>query len=157
MEYMRSSIPRSVIVLMSCGLAAGCATHPHRPKGMSEVMASKLRHAQDTMAAVMQADFDEIEVHAIALQRISAESMTLSQDTVTYSVLADRFREVAGALASRAAARDLDGVTASYNELSGTCVACHSQINRERLLRDFPGQVSRRMPTALEALEGPGS
>jgi hypothetical protein len=91
---------------------------------MSEVMASKLRHAQDTMAAVMQADFDEIEVHAIALQRISAESMTLSQDTVTYSVLADRFREVAGALASRAAARDLDGVTASYNELSGTCVAC---------------------------------
>jgi cytochrome c556 len=120
-------------------------------------MASKLRHAQEAMAAVVQADFEAIEAHAIALQRISAASMTLPQDTVTYSVLAEQFREVAGALASRAAARDLDGVTASYLELSGTCVACHSQINRERLLRDFPGQVSRRMPAALEPLEGADS
>ncbi len=148
---------RPLTVLLACALAAGCAAKPAGPRGMSAIMAAKLRHAQETMAAVVQADFDEIEVHAIALQRISAESMTLPQDTVTYSVLAEQFREVAGALASRAAARDLDGVTASYLELSGTCVACHSRINRERLIRDFPGQVSRRTPTALDLLGGTGS
>jgi cytochrome c556 len=124
---------------------------------MNTVMAAKLRHAQDALAAVVRADFGAIETHAIALRRISAESIVLPQDTVSYSVLAEQFRETADALASQAHARSLDGVTASYVELTRTCVACHAQINREREFGDFPGTVSRRAPTAIEARLGAGS
>ncbi len=120
-------------------------------------MAAKLRHAQATVAAVVRADFGAIEANADALRTISADTITMPQDTVAYGVMADRFREVAGDLAAKAAAEDLDGVTASYLELTRTCVDCHTRINRERMLGDFPGPVSQRAPSLLDALEEAGS
>jgi hypothetical protein len=154
------SLPPPAACILGLGLAAGCASGPPgpgAPAGMSELMHSKLRHAQEALAAVVRADFAAIEKHATALGRISTGSMVLPQDTLSYSVLAEQFQEVAARLAARAAARDLEGVTASWVDLNRTCVACHSGINHERLLRDVPGQVSRRGPAAAGAAEDPGS
>ena len=148
------------LCLLCCaGLAAGCATDRTAPRGgngMSRIMATKLRHAQSVLTAVVQADYPAAERNALALQSISAGAMSLPQDTVSYAVLADQFREVAGTLAREASEEDLDGVTAAYLELTRTCVACHTQVHRERLLSDFPDKVSRR-PAALNALVETGS
>lgn len=144
-----------VLLLCGAGLAPGCATDqtaPHGGNGMSRIMATKLRHAQSTLTAVVQADYPAVERNALALQSISADAMSMPQDTVSYAVLADQFREVAGTLAAKASEEDLDGVTAAYLELTRTCVACHTRVHRERLLGDFPDKVSRGGPSALDGL-----
>lgn len=137
--------------------STGCAPRHGAGDGMSAVMASKLRHAQDAMLAVVSADFPETERSALALRSISADAMTLPQDTVSYAVLAEQFRENADTLAERARARDLDGVTDAYLELTRNCVNCHIRVNRERLLGDFPDKVSQRRAEPLDTLTEPGS
>jgi cytochrome c556 len=132
---------------LALAAAAGCATEPATTtRPMSGVMASKLRHAQATLVAVMVADYPAIRTNAMAMKNLSADSLAVPQDTVAFGVLADEFRDVAGLLAAEAQREDLDGVTTAYLELTRTCVACHKRVNRERKLGNLPHKVSWAVP-----------
>lgn len=122
---------------------------PSPQPGIEGVMQIKLAHAQALVAGIARADFPGIRRNALDLEAISRQSEFLVHDTVTYGLFSQQFQQVSRAMADDAGRHNLDDVTADYVEMIHTCVACHTYLRQERLIRDFPAKVSMLKPMDL--------
>ncbi|HRP62170.1 MAG TPA: hypothetical protein PK400_02635 [Phycisphaerales bacterium] len=111
---------------------------------MNDVMHAKLVHTQAIVEGLAIGDLRQVRLNAEQLQLVSMESTWMVHDTVAYVALSDDFRAIARALAEHAAANDLNAATTSYAALTNSCIACHTYLRQERLLRDAPGRLSWR-------------
>ncbi len=113
-------------------LAAATVGSAQRP-GLGELMREKLDHAQALLGAVVLGNHAEVERTADELVRLSEASTWSPLQTPQYLHHASDFRVAAQSLADEARARDIDGVSLAYMEMTLSCVQCHKHVRGARL------------------------
>ena len=113
-------------------LAAATVGSAQRP-GLGELMREKLDHAQALLGAVVLGNHAEVERAAGELVRLSEASTWSPLQTPQYLHHASDFRVAAQSLADEARARDIDGVSLAYMEMTLSCVQCHKHVRGARL------------------------
>ena len=113
-------------------LAATTIGSAQRPS-LGELMREKLDYAQALLGAVVLGNHAEVERAAGELVRLSEASTWSPLQTPQYLHHAANFREAARSLAEEARARDIDGVSLAYMEMTLSCVQCHKHVRGARL------------------------
>jgi cytochrome c556 len=99
---------------------------------LDELMRQKLEHSQGLLEAVVLADHVTAERLANELIRLSDVSIWSPLQTPEYLHYAADFREAAKVLIAEAGARNIDGVSLAYMEMTLTCVQCHKHVRGAR-------------------------
>ena len=105
---------------------------------LGELMQQKLDHAQQLLTAVVLGNHVNVERYANELVLISEASTWSPLQTPEYLHYASDFRESANSLMEEAGARNLDGVSLAYMEMTLTCVQCHKHVRGSRLADSRP-------------------
>jgi hypothetical protein len=129
-------------------------------ENMSDVMLAKLAHTQAIIEGISVSNFDQIRLNAVDLFEISKKTEWMVQDTVTYTVLSEDFRQAVTALADDAGAGNTERVKDDFFRVTETCIDCHAYLRRERRFKEMPGEVSERSAPALldrVTIAAPGS
>jgi len=93
-----------------------------------EFMAVKLDLTRSIVGGLSMADFARVEKAADGLKKMSMESGWNVQTTPDYLKLSAEFRESTDRLRVAAEAKNIDGVTLAYFEVTLNCVRCHKYI-----------------------------
>jgi len=92
-------------------------------------MQVKLKRSQALLEALAREDFKQLEEAAVSLVRISkATEFLRAYKTEDYELQARVFQRSAETLAEKAKAKNLDGATLAYMDMTISCVACHSHF-----------------------------
>lgn len=127
MKRWRRTAAAAAALILACA-APGSAQAP----GLGELMRDKLDHAQALLAAVVLGDHARVERIAGELRLLSEASTWSPLQTAEYLHYASDFRESARALMDAAAARNTDGVSLAYMEMTLNCVQCHKHVRGAR-------------------------
>jgi hypothetical protein len=93
------------------------------------VMQVKLKRSQTLLEALAKEDYKTLQESAESLVKISDSTAFMrAYKTSEYELQAQIFRHAAASLAEKAKAKNLDGATLAYTELTLTCVNCHSHF-----------------------------
>ena len=111
---------------------------------LHELMQAKLGHARAVLAGLVTEDYEKIETSALAMRRLSENTAWLVTDSMTYVVMSEEFRTIAGGMAEHARSRNLADATADFGRMTESCVLCHRYLRKELFERDLPGRVSHR-------------
>jgi hypothetical protein len=122
-----------LITLLVLAVGAFTAREVYAQIRMQQLMADKLRHAQKLLEGIALAKFDKIEKHADELIRLSktAEWLAASKSP-RYEQYSNEFQAAAEAIVTKAKAKNIDGVTLAYFDLTRSCVRCHQHIREVR-------------------------
>lgn len=123
----RTAAAAAALLILACA-APGSAQAP----GLGELMRDKLEQAQALLAAVVRGDHARVERIAGELRLLSEASTWSPLQTAEYLHYASDFRESARALMDAAAARNTDGVSLAYVEMTLNCVQCHKHVRGAR-------------------------
>jgi hypothetical protein len=135
--------------LVICLLAAGAAALPWQSRAQDPkkidppaakeptVMQRKLAHAQGVLTGLALSDFDKIDKEADALIRVRQEVTWKLNETEAYLRQSLAFLENLQDMKKAAKAKNLDGATMAYLEMTRTCVKCHETL---RTLRRAKGE-----------------
>ena len=96
-------------------------------------MERKLEHSQKVLKGIALADFDMIGKNAEELIQASKDAEWKALKTPRYAIYSNDFRQAAEALAEKAQAKNLDGATLAYMEMTMTCVKCHKHVREKRM------------------------
>ncbi|WP_439621037.1 hypothetical protein [Gemmata sp.] len=95
----------------------------------AQVMQVKLKRSQALLEALAREDFKAIEESAASLVRISkATEFLRAYKTEEYELQARVFQRSAETLVEKAKAKNLDGATLAYLDMTVSCVACHTHF-----------------------------
>ena len=95
------------------------------------LMAAKLKESQTLLEGLTLNKFDKIQKSAEELLRISKEAQFRKVlATPQYEVHANNFQRSTELVIEKAKAKNLDGATLAYLDMTLTCVRCH-QYTRE--------------------------
>jgi len=129
-------------VLAAFTVVAAASTHgsAQKPKDPpppvpteADVMKAKLKRAQTLIEALAKEDYKALEENATALGQISkAAAFLRAYKTEEYEFQARAFQKSADALAEKAKAKNLDGATLAYLDMTRSCVACHSHFRGKK-------------------------
>lgn len=128
---MTQSIRPAAVGALLLSLAATTSGSAQRP-GLDELMRQKLNHAQALVGAVVLGSHGPVERAADELLRLSEASTWSPLQTPQYLHHASVFREAARSLAEEARARNTDGVSLAYVEMTLACVQCHKHVRGAR-------------------------
>ena len=134
MRVRKSSVWLGLLLVTVMFTTTGSAQLPR----LSELMQQKLEHSQALLAAVVLGDHVGVERYANELMLISEASTWSPLQTPEYLHYASDFRESTSALIEEANARNLDGVSLAYMEMTLTCVQCHKHVRGARLAESQP-------------------
>ena len=118
----------ALLLVLVAGTTIGSAQRPD----LGELMRQKLDHAQALLGAVVLGDHAQVERIAGELVLLSEASTWSPLQTPQYLHHAADFREAARSLAEEARARDIDGVSLAYMEMTLSCVQCHKHVRGAR-------------------------
>ena len=130
-----------------CLLAVAAAFAPwhsqaqERPKGTEvrpkepSAMQRKLIHAQNILAGLTLKDFDRIEKEADALIQVRQEVTWRINETERYLQHSLAFLEQVQDIKKAAKAKNLDGATLAYLEMTRTCVKCHEVLRAQKRVK----------------------
>ncbi|MCE9534425.1 MAG: hypothetical protein K8T89_25380 [Planctomycetes bacterium] len=108
-------------------------TPPKKLPSEAEIMAAKLKYAQNLLGAITQEDFKKIEDNATALVKISEGAEILNaRKTEEYLLQAKMFRQTLTKMAAKAQDRNIDGVRLTYLDLTGSCFKCHDYTRKNQ-------------------------
>lgn len=113
---------------------------------MPDIMQAKLIHAQAVVEGIVLGELAQVEANASQLAWISEESAWMVHDTASYVVFSEQFRAIMHEMARHARGGDLDAVIRDYGRMTNSCVACHTYLRQEKLIKDLPGRVSSASP-----------
>jgi hypothetical protein len=103
------------------------------------LMVLKLKESQSLLEGLALNDFDKIQKSAEELLRISKEAQfRKALSTARYEYHANSFQRSAEIAIEKAKAKNIDGVTLAYLEMTQTCVRCHQHTREERIGRLTP-------------------
>jgi hypothetical protein len=80
-------------------------------------------------------DFDLIVNNAEELVQVSKTAEWKVHKTAQYERYSNDFRRSAETLIEQAKAKNLDGATLAYVDMTLTCVKCHKHVREERMTR----------------------
>jgi hypothetical protein len=91
-------------------------------------MQRKLTHAQGILSGLAQNDFDRIDREAEALIKVREEATWRINETEQYLRHSLAFLESLQQMKKAAKAKNLDGATLAYLDMTRTCVKCHETL-----------------------------
>jgi hypothetical protein len=110
------------------------STSQEKKKEPDPLMTAKLKHAQDVLEGITLNDLAKVEKAAEELLRISKTAqMRRPKATMAYDHHAHTFQRTAETIIEKAKARNIDGATLAYLDLTCTCVRCH-QYTRDQAI-----------------------
>ncbi len=110
--------------------------------GLRKLMLEKLDRSKTVLEGIALADFRKITTSAEKLIQLSKTAEWFVHKTPRYELHTNEFRRAAENLIDRAQAKNLDGVTLAYFDLTMACVRCHQYVREVRDARlVVPGAV----------------
>ena len=120
----------SAILLSTPGSSAD-KPKQNLPKA-NPLMVEKLKNSQALLEGLAINDFDKIQKSAEELMRISKAVEWTVHKTPQYEVLTNNFRRAAETIIQKAKAKNIDGATLAYVDMTLTCVRCHQYCREIR-------------------------
>jgi hypothetical protein len=129
---------RLALVVLAGMVLAIPSSSQEKKRDPDPLMVAKLQESQALLAGLALGDFDKIKKSADALNKLSTEAQfKKARQTPEYELHANAFQRSAEMIASKAKAKNLDGATLAYLDLTLTCVRCH-QYTREVRIGQLP-------------------
>ena len=144
---MKRTLKRYRLVLLvlaatvAGGLIASGASQKRSP--LQQYMRQKLEHAQYALEGLALEDFKLIEKNATAMRKLSEDARWRITPNLDYLRRSAEFQDLAAELAAKAKARNLEGATLAYVQLTINCVNCHKLVRDERLVALGPRETDR--------------
>jgi len=121
---------------------------------LQRLMLEKLQNAQKILEGLAVGDFEKMVKHAENLRQLATQAEWLAHDTKRYEQHSDQFRQALDTIVQKAKAKNLDGATLAYFDLTMSCVRCHQyvrEIREARLPADGLERFARGDREASEA------
>jgi hypothetical protein len=129
---MKNTLTALIVVVLSFGavavVAPGAEDNKPPPKESSIWMQAKLLHAQKILAGLTKPDFDAIIEHAQAMTTLGYLEQWDNADRPAYKQELSHFDAVNKELIRQAKAKNIEGATLAYTQLTTSCVKCHSIV-----------------------------
>jgi len=125
-------------VVLALALSSAIGYEVYAQVRQQQLMIEKLQHAQKLLEGIALAKYDKIERHAEELIRISKTAEWLAHKAPRYEKFSNDFQRSAEEIIKKAKAKNMDGVTLAYFDLTNSCVRCHQHIREVRDAR-LPG------------------
>jgi cytochrome c556 len=113
-------------------LAAFAANGQAEPDKVGVFMRAKLAHSQNVLEGLTTEDFELIEKGAQELALASLDSNWQVLQTEDYVRQSAEFRRSCGTLRDAAKAKNLDGATLAWMDVTLKCVQCHKYVRDEK-------------------------
>jgi len=131
---------RKLIALATClTLIALCWSFPVQAENeaqgkgkVSKIMQEKLKNSQKILEAIALADYDKIGRSAAELIQLTKMEEWYVIKTPRYETHSNEFVRATELVIQKAKAKNLDGVTLAYFELTMSCVRCHQYVREVR-------------------------
>jgi hypothetical protein len=127
-----------VLVIVCLTLAVGFSTgrgKDNDSKDLKELMQRKLKYGQKVLEGLALKNFDTIANSAEELMEVSKAAEWKVVKTPRYEVYGNEFRRNAETMIQSAKAKNLDGATLAYVDMTLTCVKCHKYVREVRMGR----------------------
>jgi len=121
-----------LIATITLILCAAWAQEIYAQVRLQQLMINKLTNAQKLLEGIALGKFDKIEKHADELIQISKTAEWLANKKPRYEQFANEFARAAETIVTKAKAKNLDGVTLAYFDLTMSCVRCHQYVREVR-------------------------
>jgi hypothetical protein len=105
---------------------------------VKDLMKRKLGHSQKVLEGIAINDFEMIGNNAQEMILISKTAEWQVLKTPEYELYSNEFRRSAGELVEKSRAKNIDGATLAYVDLTLTCVKCHKHVRETRMTRREP-------------------
>jgi hypothetical protein len=128
---------RLICVFAVLTLLAGASVLSGFDKDTNEsLMKKKLTHSQKVLEGLALGEFKKISTNAEKLIAISKAAEWKANKSAKYEVYSNEFRRLADKLIDKAKAKDLDGATLAYVEMTLNCVKCHKYVRDVKMARE---------------------
>jgi len=104
----------------------------------NKLMAEKLKNSQTLLEGLALNDFDKIQKSAEELMRISKAVECTVFKTPEYEVQTNNFRRAVETIIAKAKAKNIDGATLGFVDMTVSCVRCHQHCREVRNTRFVP-------------------
>jgi hypothetical protein len=131
------AMQRALIALVTClAVAILCwpqpgAAQPDKSK-VKKIMQEKLKQSQTLLEGIALADYKKVAVSAGELIQLSKTEEWHVFQTPRYEMNSNEFRRAAEKIIDKAKAKNIDGVTLAYFEMTMSCVRCHEYVREVR-------------------------
>lgn len=125
-----------VLVVLALFVAGSLANDIYAQIRLQRLMIEKLHAAQKLLEGIALGKTAQIEKQADELIRISKTAEWLENKEPRYQQFSNDFTRAAETIVRKAKAKNLDGATLAYFDLTMTCVRCHQHV---REIRDARG------------------
>ena len=126
----RYAIPLALAVTLLPGAGLPGRAQPQKP--LQKLMLAKLDSSKAILEGIALADYRKIQANAEKLIQISKTAEWVAYKTPRYELHSNEFRRAAESLIQKAEAKNLDGVTLAYFDLTMSCVRCHQYVREVR-------------------------
>jgi hypothetical protein len=120
-----------VLLLVLCVVVAGhdgaISQEPGAVKAQT-IMRLKLEPAKAVLEGIALADFEMIAKHAGTLRTLMLDAGWMVRQTEGYRRQSDEFRKCIDQLRAAAEAKNIDGATLAYVQMTLRCVQCHQSL-----------------------------
>jgi cytochrome c556 len=126
-------------VLLLPLFAVPSSSEEKKKRDPDPLMVLKMKESQTLLEGLALNDFSKMQKSAEELLRISKEAQfRKALSTARYEYHANAFQRAAETAIEKAKAKNIDGVTLAYMEMTQTCVRCHQHTREERIGRLAP-------------------
>jgi hypothetical protein len=94
----------------------------------SDFMRLKLQPVKDILEGIALEDYDRITQSAERVHLLSLDESWMVMQTDEYRQQSDEFRRAVKIVVDNSRARNIDGVTLGYMQMTLNCVRCHRQL-----------------------------
>jgi cytochrome c556 len=126
-----------IVVLTSLAVVALCwpsrgDADDQNGQMVKTIMEEKLKNAHKLLDGIALADFKKITNSVEELIQLSKTEEWMVLKTSKYELFNNEFQRAAGDIIAKAKAKNIDGVTLAYLDLTMSCVRCHSYVREVR-------------------------
>ena len=113
-------------------LAVPSSSQEKKKREPDPLMVAKLKEAQSLLEGLALNDPAKVQKSAEELLRISQQAQfRKALNTAKYDLYANGFQRSAETVIEKAKAKNIDGATLAYVEMTMTCVRCHQYTREE--------------------------
>ncbi|WP_169974916.1 hypothetical protein [Tautonia rosea] len=115
------------------GVQARSQGEAPQDRTLSMFMQAKLDHSKDVLEGLTVADFEQIVQGAQALRQLAENELWRVSPNMTYVRYTEEFIRLTEALEEQGRAKNIDGATLNYVNLTINCVNCHKFVRDQRV------------------------
>jgi hypothetical protein len=126
---MRHFLSTALVLVL---LAVPSSSQEKKKREPDPLMVQKLKESQTLLEGLALNDMAKVQASAEELLRISkAAQFRRALSTAKYEYHANSFQRTAETIIEKAKAKNIDGATLAYLDLTMTCVRCHQHTRDE--------------------------